>query len=262
MIFKAKPPARTYAERRYKRGLRSWQAKNRRAFAAYFGPFIVAAIVVGILDGDVIAWSAGLVAGSFLTMWIAFRETPPRYVETWHDGAEGERKAEKALRPLERAGWRVFHDVQYGKGNYDHIAVGTAGVYLFDSKNFQGIVAIRNGVPHLVRRHDPDEKPTFDWIRPHTLASAARLKKEIEQRAGHCPWVHAVVVFWSEFPESFVETDKCVFIEGSRLCAWLQSQPGRLSQADIEEIAAAVASIAEHGPADNVAAVSSRSSSA
>lgn len=117
-------------------------------------------------------------------------------------------------------------------------------------------MAIRNGVPHLARRHDPEESLAFDRIRPHTLAGAAHLKKEIEQLAGHCPWVQAVVVFWSEFPESFVEADKCVFVEGPRLCAWLQSQPVRLPDADVEEIAAAVASIAEQKSPNTVVPVS------
>jgi hypothetical protein len=40
-------------------------------------------------------------------------------VETYREGAEGERQAEKALRPLEPEGWCAFHDIQTGYGNYD-----------------------------------------------------------------------------------------------------------------------------------------------
>ena len=234
-----------YAEQRYREGLRSWQATNRWLFVGVCGPFLVIGIAGFLLDRHFTAWAGGLVAGGGVALWVFLRETPPRYVEKRRDGAEGERMAEKALRPLERAGWRVFHDVQNGKGNYDHIAVGPAGIYLLDSKNLQGVVTIRNGVPHLTRRHDPTETVVFERIRPHALASAARLKEDIEQRTGHCPWVNAVVVFWSEFPEAFVKVDKCVFIEGSRLCAWLQSQANRAPVPDAEELAAAVASIAE-----------------
>lgn len=202
-------------------------------------------MAVGFLDGHLVAWSAGLVVGAGLTLWIAFREMPPRYVETWREGAEGERMAEKTLRPLERSGWQVVHDVQNGHGNYDHVAVGPAGVYLLDSKNLQGVVEIKEGVPHLARRHDPDSQAIFGRIRPHALSGAARLKREIEERTGHRTWVQAVVVFWSEFPEGLVEDSKCVFVEGSRLCDWLQSRPDRLAPADIEEIAGGLASIAE-----------------
>jgi Nuclease-related domain len=50
-----------------------------------------------------------------------------RGLRNWRVGAEGERATERALRPLERSGWRVFHDVQERYGNYDHIVVGRAG---------------------------------------------------------------------------------------------------------------------------------------
>ncbi len=235
-MLKRMPRAGAYAERRYRRGLRSWRAGNRRLFAAFCGPFIAAGIVVGVLDRDLLSWLAGFAAGAFLALWITFRETPPRYVESWREGAEGERKAEKALRPLERAGWRVVHDIQNGHGNYDHIAVGPSGAYLLESKNLQGVVTVKDGVPHLARRHDPEQAVVFDRIRPRALAGAARLKQEIEHRTGRRIWVQAVVVFWSEFPKGLVEDGRCVFIEGSRLRKWLQNQPTRLNEADIEEI--------------------------
>jgi Nuclease-related domain len=256
MIFRAKPRAGAFAEERYRRGLRSWRARIRPSAAAIFGPFIVAGIVVFFLDGHYLSWIAGMATGAFGGAWIAVRESPPSYIENWRDGAEGERKAEKALRPLERAGWHVFHDIQNGHGNYDHIAVGSAGVYLLDSKNLRGIVGITDGVPHLQRRLDPEDNKPWQSIPQRARAAAAGLKEDIERRTGHRIWVQAVVVFWSEFPEAFVEDDKCVFIEGSRLCAWLQSRPDRLSEVDVEGIAAGVESIAT-GPADHAAAASS-----
>jgi hypothetical protein len=253
-----KPRAGGYAERRYRRGLRSWQLKNRRRFGALFGPFVAAGIVVVILNGNIIAWSAGLLVGAFLTMWIAFRETPPFYVERWRLGFEGERKTEKELRRLERAGWHVAHDVQNGRGNYDHIAVGAAGVYLLDSKNLQGVVDIRGGVPHLARRHDPERTDVFDRVPRRALAGAARLNEEIQARTAHSPWVQAVVVFWSDFPAGVVEDDRCVFIHGPRLRAWLQDRPARLSQVEAEEIVAGIAGIAADAAAEDLAALPSR----
>jgi hypothetical protein len=244
-MLKRRPRAGAYAERRYRRGLRSWQARNRRLFATLCGPFIAAGLIVGILDRDPIAWSAGFVAGAFLALWVVLRDSPPRYVESWRDGAEGERKAEKTLKPLERAGWRVVHDVQNGRGNYDHVAVGPGGVYLLESKNLQGVVTVKAGTPHLARRHDPEGVVVFDRVRPRVLAGAAQLKGEIEQRTGRRIWVQAVVVFWSEFPEGLVEDGKCVFLDGSRLREWLLDQPDRLSRAEVDEIGASIGADAE-----------------
>jgi hypothetical protein len=112
-------------------------------------------------------------------MWVAFRETPPRYVEQWRDGAEGERKTEKALQPLEKAGWTVVHDIQQRYGNYDHVAVGPNGVYLLDSKNLEGVVEIKNAMPHLNRLHDPEARNVLEQIRPQALAAAAAIKEAI-----------------------------------------------------------------------------------
>jgi hypothetical protein len=124
--------------------------------------------------------------------WIALRETPPPYVENWHDGAEGERKTEKALEPLAQSGWRILHDVQARYGNYDHIAVGPAGVFLLETKNPEGIVKLRDGVPYLLRRLDPEADTRLDRIRPRALAAAASLKEDIERRGGQPQRVPAV----------------------------------------------------------------------
>lgn len=244
-MLKRRPRAGGYAERRYRRGLRSWRSRNRRLFAGLCGPFVAAGIVVGIFDRVPLAWLAGFVAGAFLALWITLLDTPPRYVESWREGAEGERKAEKALKPLERGGWHVVHDVQNGRGNYDHVAVGPSGVYLLESKNLQGVVSVQDGVPHLARRHDPEQTVVFDRVRPRALAGAARLKDEIERRTGHRTWAQAVVVFWSEFPQGLVEDDRCVFIDGSRLRSWLQNRPPCLSRAEVEEISAGIDAAAE-----------------
>lgn len=253
MLLRRKPRAGGYAEQRYREGLRSWRAKVRPIAVAIFGPFVAAGIAVLFLEGHQMSWLAGLATGAFFGAWLAVRETPPHYVENWRIGAEGERKTEKALRPLERAGWRAFHDVQNGHGNYDHIVLGPGGVYLLESKNLAGIVGITDGVPHLRRRLDPRDDKPWGPIPRYARASAAGLKEAIEQRTGRRTWVQAVVVFWSEFPEAFVESDKCVFVEGSRLCAWLQSQPERLRDADVEEISAGIAALADKAAAVDVA---------
>jgi Nuclease-related domain len=252
-MFK-KARAGGYARGRYREGLRSWRKQNRWLFALIAGPFVIAGIAVGIATGDFLPWLGGLCAGGFLALWVVLRDTPPRYVEQWLDGAEGERKTEKALRPFERAGWSVVHDVQRSYGNYDHVAVGRPGVYLLETKKLQGVVEIRDGVPHLSRRHDPESRPEeFDRIPRRARSAAASLKREIEQRTGYRTWVQAVVVFWADFPEGLVEVDRCVFIHGSRLSAWMESRPNRLTPAQTEEVAAGVAEIVKDAAGDDQA---------
>ena len=69
----------------------------------------------------------------------------PQYIQNWREGAEGERKTAKALKPLKRSGLRVLHDVQRRYGNYDHIAIARAGVFLLETKNLKGSVEVRTG---------------------------------------------------------------------------------------------------------------------
>lgn len=130
MIFASKERrAGTYAKDRYQRGLRKWRAANRLLLLATFGPIILAGIAVLVVDGQFVSWCAGAVAGVALGAWIGIRESPPAYIEQWQAGAEGERKTEKALAPLKRHGWHIVHDVPTRSGNYDHIAVGPAGIF-------------------------------------------------------------------------------------------------------------------------------------
>jgi hypothetical protein len=207
--------------------------------------------VVLILEGHELTWIAGAITGAFTGAWLVMRDEPPAYIEHWREGAEGERKTAKALKPLQRSGLRVVHDVKARYGNYDHVAVGRAGVFLLETKNLKGTVELRNGVPHLRRRLDPDADTRLDQIRPRALSAAARLKEDIERRTGHRTWVQAVVVFWSDFPGGRVDDGQCIFIHGPQLRAWLEGLPDRLDLLKVEEIASSITHIANHEPSEN-----------
>jgi hypothetical protein len=236
-----------YAEGRYRRGLRKWRSHARPIFALGFGPFVLLGVAGLVVYGHLVAWGSGLVAGVVIGIWLALRESPPAYIENWHDGAEGERKTAKALHPLEADGWSIVHDVQARYGNYDHIVVGRAGVYLLDTKNPNGTIEIRDGELHLHRRHDAEAVSRCAGIRSRALGSAASLKEDIQRRTGTRQWVQAVVVFWSEFPAGFYEDDRCVFVHGLRVRAWLEERTSKMDETETRDVAAAVADIARAG---------------
>jgi hypothetical protein len=114
-------------------------------------------------------------------------------------------------------------------------------------------VKINGGVPHLDRRHDPEAREIFERIPRRALASAARLKEEIKEQTQQSIWVQAVVVFWAEFPEGYVQVGKCTYVEGSRLRGWLEGRPQRLSETEVREIGDGVARIAEDADASTPA---------
>src|SRR5881397_1164715 len=53
----------------------------------------------------------------------------------WQWGAGGERRVGRALRPLERRGWLVMHDLMKPRGgNVDHLVAGPGGVFTIETK--------------------------------------------------------------------------------------------------------------------------------
>lgn len=179
-------------------------------------------------------------------MWLVLRDTPPNEIERWREGAEGERKTAKALATLERCGWHIEHDVQCRYGNYDHIAVGPAGIYLIETKNLSGAVELQDGVPHL-RRRFYQRVDALDTVKPRALSAAAHLKQDLERHLDRrVGWVQAIVAIWSDFPEGIVENGRCVFVHGPRLHAHLYGQPHRLDRDEVDRIAVAFAKIARH----------------
>jgi Nuclease-related domain len=68
----------------------------------------------------------------------------PQSTRAWATGSRGEEMVAKALSNIE--GLRVLNDrrVPGTRGNIDHIVVGPAGVFVVDTKNYQGRIQIRN----------------------------------------------------------------------------------------------------------------------
>lgn len=244
-----KPRAGIYAQKQYKEGLRKWRRANRWRFNGVCMPFVLAGVLVGMVEGNVVAWGAGLVSGGVLAIWIAIRDEGPPEIERWREGSEGERRTEKTLRPLERKGWQFFHDVQRSHGNYDHIALGSGGAYLLETKKLRGVIEIRDGIPHRTSRHIATRQQALSQIPRQAKSAAASLKEEIERRTGTCPWVQAVVVFWSDFPDGVVKGDRCFYVHGSRIRAWLESQPTDFTEAQVDEIARGIEAITAEEPA-------------
>lgn len=72
-----------------------------------------------------------------------------RYADQWEKGAEGEAHTAEVLRAGLSAEWTVMHDVRWpgrARANIDHLAVGPAGIFVIDSKNWSGRVSIAGGV--------------------------------------------------------------------------------------------------------------------
>jgi len=76
-------------------------------------------------------------------------ESAGAFARNKRDHAEEERATAVALMALPREQWRVLHDVPWPgrpRASIDHVVVGPGGVFVIDSKNWSGAVAVRDGV--------------------------------------------------------------------------------------------------------------------
>ena len=161
-------------------------------------------------------------------MWLWVRDAVPRHIEQWQDGAEGERMTEKALRPLEREGWLVEHDLAGLYGNIDHLVVSEAGVFVLDSKRWFGEVIVKDGLPTVTPRDNPDAAWVPTGLAKRMRGLGVRQKEALESLTGVRTWVQSVVVIWAPFDQHLVESDRVVYVHGEHLVDWLRSRGHRL----------------------------------
>jgi len=135
---------------------RAWRRRFRVLFGAWLGLAVVLAVLGFITSGQ---WKValGIAAGLLLGTLVWMSDSPPARIQNWRWGSEGERKTAKALRRLPPADWRVWHDLQWeDKSNIDHVVVGSAGVFLVDTKDCFGHVTVDEGGLHFQWLEDPD----------------------------------------------------------------------------------------------------------
>jgi hypothetical protein len=241
-----KPRAGAYASERARTLRGEWENRARPRARLLFWP-LVAIGVIGILIArpDALGVAFGILIGAGAIGYAFLLEDVPDEVFRWERGAEGERRTEDRLRELERAGWTVVHDVQRRRSNWDHIVVGPAGVFVLETKDRRGELAVSSGIPEL-RIDDKvvDDDRVSQWPR-YLTAAAVSLKKEIEVAEGERPWVHPVLVFWGDFPARIVDGPRVTFVHGDELVEWLKARPKKLSRGRQALIAAVLEDVAE-----------------
>jgi len=177
--------------------------------------FAVWSFYAGHVAGLFLAGMSGLMVGVLLVMWSlgghisAFR---------WWLGAEGERETAKQIEKL-GPDWHCEHDLEHQYGNWDHVLVGPAGVFLLDSKLLNGTAAAGRDSLRSGRLAYPGR---------NFRGAAWRIKELLEQRLGfRAPWVQAVVVVWGDFPQRRHEEEDVMYVQGEELITWLSDLPAK-----------------------------------
>lgn len=226
--WQAEPEAGRTAYAYYRSGLRRWRREIRLPILVLVAIALAVAVALWKLAPHA-GFFSGLVLGAAWSMILWVWDDPPERIAKWKRGADGEQRTWKALRPLEKEGWRSFHDRDGRYGNLDHVVVGPGGIFLLDSKNLTGSISLE---PHGLRvAFGNGERNGYllDSLERLMRGAAANLKEHIESATQLRPWVQAVVVIWGDFPIGQGEGDRVVYVAGDRLASWLRCRDETLS---------------------------------
>jgi hypothetical protein len=165
-----------------------------------------------------------------------------RSAEAYERGAVGEETTARALGELSAEGWRVFHDVRWpgrSQANIDHVLVGPSGVFVIDSKAWDGAVEVRGGALRQDgrRRHR------------HVVAAAAAAMAVGDLVPGlHHKAIHPVICFARE--ESIFGWCADVMVCSTQnVVTFLTSRPRVLDEAQMTEVAETLATSLHAAPA-------------
>lgn len=113
-----------------------------------------------------LAPAAPLVA-LFLVLRVLSSKEMAKAVRAVGKGYVGEVTVGRILEQLP-TGWRVFHDLDLGGENVDHLVIGPAGVFNVEVKNYSGkVIATPKGLYNKGKRQDEVVKQA--WRQSHKL---------------------------------------------------------------------------------------------
>jgi hypothetical protein len=189
-------------------------------FSEGFGELLMAGVIGAVLTVQAIFWALGGHVSSL----------------SWMRGAWGEQDTEDVLDRL-GAGWVVEHDIDRERGNWDHVAVSRAGVFMIETKTASARVVVANDTLRIGRN--------VSYPGASFRGAAVDLRDTLDRMTGRAPWVTAVVAVWGEFDQTQVDGDRVTYLKGSLLADWLAGQPTKLGSDRANELAAAVTTLAE-----------------
>jgi hypothetical protein len=197
----------------------------RRNWKDWVGIAIVApALLVAVILTDgmpqvILAWTLGAVCMMAAVGWIIGGDVASL---PWAWGAIGEQATGEVLEGLS-SDWYAEHDVAYAYGNWDHILVGPAGVFMLDTKRFRGRpVTVKDGALYSGRTRCAGAR---------FRGAAYGLKEALQAHVGPPLFVHAIVVVWGDFSQEHLEQERVTYIAGDQLVAWLEGLPPKLTPA-------------------------------
>ena len=230
-----------YAESRFRLLRRRYRQRVLPRAAVVLTPLTTAGAALSVVGHGTVLWTGGLLVGGSLVLWLYVADSVPVNVDRWRAGAAGERRTERALRPLQRVGWTITHDLDLPRaGNIDHLAVGPAGVFVLDSKAWSGVVSVDSDGATITPRDEPDAA----WVARGQHGGAARTAARVSRAMAAAarvaaPAAQSVVVVWGTFPQRVAASGGVTYVAGEYLHDWLLSQRRCLNRTEFAALSAA-----------------------
>ncbi len=184
-----------------------------------FGELLMAGVIGAILAVQGVFWGLGGHVSSI----------------SWMQGVWGEWDTEDVLDTL-GVGWVVEHDIERPRGNWDHVAVSRAGVFLIDTKWTKDRARVDGDALRVGRR--------VSYPGASFRGAAVELRDTLHRMTGDPPWVTAVVAVWGEFEQTQIDGDRVTYLRASLLADWLAGQPTRISAERARALGAAITELA------------------
>ena len=130
-----------------------------------------------------VAWVVSI-AGTLTTERVLLPQ-----VERWGRGEQGEQAVGALLDSLAGSGWRVLHDISFGRrGNIDHVLIGPGGIFTVETKSHGGRIDADRVDPRMLRQAYAQckllETVTQRDVEPLLVFSRAYLTPAVSRRRG------------------------------------------------------------------------------
>ncbi|MER7129726.1 nuclease-related domain-containing protein [Streptosporangium saharense] len=197
------------------------------------GLVVAAAVVTGLAWGWLAALVVAVAVGVADTV---YRWRTHEAVRTWRQGAIGERRTARMLRPLERRGYTVLHDraLPYGRANVDHLVIGATGVYIVDSKHWSRERRLtRRGRYVRVGRTSGDR--LVQGVVYERQAVAAALAQSLGRPVEVTP---VLAIHGTRMPLLRVtKVEGVPLLQAPQVRGWISRQPAQLSAEQVAQLA-------------------------
>lgn len=215
-----------------------WSANRRKRVRRLLPYLVLGGVCLGIACWAVAEYflpGSGPWVGLLVSVFFVVEGVPSRQpVDAWAIGAAGERKTAKRLEKLDSR-FRILHDrrIKGRKWNIDHVVVGPTGVFVIETKNVKGRVAVKDG--HLlVGGRKKDKYGEEAWREAQAVQEVlAPVMASLGQG------VHPILCFHkAELPWGKTSVQSVPIVGGSGLSRHLAKKSEALTLEQVQAIAA------------------------